>query len=459
MKATQEAASTEADAPEVRKLPEVKEESVAGAGAQTMGASVIALAMNLLSGLMTARLLGPGGRGDLASILAMAQVAAWVFAMGGYEAMAYHVARFPALRAQYVSSWLVLWLPLSLLGVVAGQVAVSVLFEDRSSESIWLARIWMATIPLVIVTQILSGALVGMKNFRLFNITRLVMAVGAVVLYVGFWLAGNFTVETALIAQIVPGLIVVALVTRTALKTIGLARPSRALARPSLWYGAKAHGNNVGSLVSVQLDLAIMPMFLGAAAVGLYSVAGTVTTIIVAVAGSLAVIALPVAASGGDKGRRPVAKLLQVTLTVAGAMALVIAAAAPELLRIIYGADFEPASDALRILLPGAVLWAGAGVLVAGLNGVGRPGTAALAQLLGVVITIVGLMLFLRDGGIEAAAAVSSVAYASTFIVLIILYRRASGSHWGELLDVRVTFRAVLEQLRRRRAVAGGELA
>jgi hypothetical protein len=60
--------------------------------------------------------------------------------------------------------------------------------------------------------------------------------------------------------------------------------------------------------------------------------------------------------------------------------------------------------------------------------------TAAASQALGVLVTVVGLTLFLRAGGTEAAAIVSSVAYATVFGSALVLYRRAANLPWREFV-------------------------
>ena len=117
-------------------------------------------------------------------------------------------------------------------------------------------------------------------------------------------------------------------------------------------------------------------------------------------------------------------------------MALVVAGALAALanlgVRLVYGHAFTGSVAPLRILLVGAVLYAGAATVCAGLYALNRPFTAAIAQLSAAVVTIVGLLLFLQHGGIRAAAIVSAVAYAIVFVLALGLYRRASGLRWRD---------------------------
>ena len=107
---------------------------------------------------------------------------------------------------------------------------------------------------------------------------------------------------------------------------------------------------------------------------------------------------------------------------------------AEPLLGLVYGDAFRDAAESLLLLLPGAVLFAGSSILAAGVYAAGRPFTATLAQVAGMVVTVVGLLVFLRSGGITAAALVSSASYATVFVATLIVYKRVAGVPWSGFL-------------------------
>ena len=124
-------------------------------------------------------------------------------------------------------------------------------------------------------------------------------------------------------------------------------------------------------------------------------------------------------------------------------MAIVLALFAEPLLGLVYGDDFREAAESLRLLLPGAVLFAGSSILNAGIYAAGRPFTATVTQVVGMLATVVGLALFLSGGGITAAALVSSGSYAMIFAVSLVAYQRVSGLSWRELLPTPRALRAL----------------
>jgi O-antigen/teichoic acid export membrane protein len=275
------------------------------------------------------------------------------------------------------------------------------------------------------LNEALSGIVVGDRRFLLFNLVRAGSQVSIAILYAALILGGDLTVDTAVATfVVVQGATMLLLVSACAARH-GIGRPSRSLARSATWYGLKGHGTNIGTYANARLDLLIMPAFLSASSVGLYSIATNVSWIVVVLSGPLASIALPLAARSETGGSEIIWRLLRVTAITAGLVAVVLVATAPEMLRVVYGSEFVGAADALRILLPGSVLFASALVLISGLFSTNRPFLATVAQGAGALVTVVGLGLFLDSGGILAAAIVSSIAYTVVFMTALLLYRRS----------------------------------
>jgi O-antigen/teichoic acid export membrane protein len=230
--------------------------------------------------------------------------------------------------------------------------------------------------------------------------------------------------------------VVVAIVMGWATLPGRVSRPDWTAVRASFWYGIRAHGTNLGGMTTSRLDMVIIPAFLAASSVGLYSVATNISWVIVSTTGALAAIVLPAAARDPGGGVHTVVRSLQATFVFGCAAALSIAVVAQFALRTLYGAAFLAADLPLRILLPGAVCYACAHVLWSGLYALERPLTAAACQGVGVILTVAGLAVFLRRGGIVAAAVVSTVSYSVVFFLALVLYRRAADVPWRRLFDV-----------------------
>lgn len=398
-----------------------------------MGFDAAILVTNLATGIIVARALGPSGRGELSATLLVVQVAAWIFSMGSAEAVSYHLSRNPEDGPRLMSSWLLLLIPLMLVGIALTALLLPVLFAAQTDEAIELARLYLLSMPLIAVLQIFNGMLLGDQNFLFFNITRFVYPAFTALAYAVCWIAGVFTVELALIANAIGIGLAVLLALQQLLKRHGISGPDWGLLRQTLIYGLKAHAGSTGAIVNARLDFLVIPAFLSAASVGLYSVATNLSSIITTLTGTVAIMALPVAARRQGSART-VILTLRAALAIALAIAIPLAILAPWVLRLVYGPDFESASTSLRLLLPGAVLQAGGMVLISGLLAANKPLWVSAAILPAAVMTIVGLLIFLPTGGITAAAIVTSVVYSLQFVAMAFLYRKSLKIAWIDFI-------------------------
>jgi O-antigen/teichoic acid export membrane protein len=225
---------------------------------------------------------------------------------------------------------------------------------------------------------------------------------------------------------------------------VGVGRLDPRLGAASLWYGVRGQGSTVATNVTARLDVAMLPAFVTNANVGLYSVAANLSLIVHQLSNTFAGLVLPAAASDPERGRIKVIGSLWASLVVAGAIAAVLALFARPLIGLVYGDSFRDAAEPLLLLLPGVVLFAGSSILAAGVYAAGRPFTATFAQLLGMAVTVVGLFVFLRSGGITAAAIVSTVSYATVFAAMLIAYKRVSDTPWSAFVPSPARLRGLL---------------
>jgi O-antigen/teichoic acid export membrane protein len=409
-------------------------EGLARHGALTVGVTIATLCVNLVTGILLARALGPVGRGEIAAVLAAVPIVGWLFSMGCREAVTYHQAKRPQDAGALLTSWLVVIVPLGIAGTALGEALLPYVLAAQDGETVRLAQLLMLSLLLFFVSELVYGVLLGDRDFLFYNAVRLGQPLVIACCYLSLWAGDALSVGSAVLVIFLASLADTFVVATRVLRRHTLARPDPRLTRMTLWYGLRAHGTATGGALTTRLDLMIIPAFLSAATVGLYSVAANVSWIVVTVSASLAPLVLPTAAAQEGGGRRTVVRSVHATLAVAVVVAAVLAVSAGFAVPLVYGSAFEGSVAPLRLLLAGSVLYAGATVLFSGLYALNRPFTAAVNQVGGILVTVVGLVIFLEDGGIWAAAIVSSVAYTTVFGCAVVTYRRAAGLTWRDLI-------------------------
>jgi O-antigen/teichoic acid export membrane protein len=115
------------------------------------------------------------------------------------------------------------------------------------------------------------------------------------------------------------------------------------------------------------------------------------------------------------------------------------AALTPVLLPLLFGDAFHGAIVLTWVLLISTVTGTVSGALLSALGAAGHPGSAARAQLLVLVPTVVALVLLLPSTGALGAAVIATVA---SFFKLCALLREAPRILGGSLTDYLVIQRA-----------------
>ena len=407
----------------------------------------LTLVANLVTGVAMARALGPDGRGIAFALVTVSQLAGFALSMGVGQSLSYFIARRPEDGPTLLSTWVVMLLPLTALAIGITELLLPVIFTSDDGQAVSIGRWFMLTIDAR--DRARAELRPAARRARVPPLQR--PAAGPA-------RADGDRVRRALgpgrddgaeradrgqrglgaRARRRPGAVGRA--------GSGSARSTCAWARTTLWYGARGQGATVANHVTARLDVAMLPAFVSAASVGLYSVATSVSLIVYQLANTFAGLVIPAAARDPERGPVKVVASFWASLAIAAAGAVVLALLAQPLLGLVYGADFEDASTSLLLLLPGGVLFAGSSILNAGIYAAGRPFTATATQILGMVVTVVGLVVFLSGGGVTAAAIVSSVSYATIFVSSLIAYRRVAGLTWGELVPTPRRVRALARE-------------
>jgi O-antigen/teichoic acid export membrane protein len=399
-------------------------------GIQTYLYSALTLLANLVSGVVSARALGPSGRGVIVALVALTQLGGFLFAMGVAQSLSYFIARSPDHGPRLLTTWLLMLVPCCLLAIVVGELLLTSVFAVHNPQAIATGRWFLVTVVLVIGVELNNGLLLGVHDYSLYNLLRLAQPAMMAASFVVLWRLGSLTVTSALVAPTVATAIVLVIGMARSIRRIGIGPPDLALGLTTLWYGIRGQGVVLATHVNARLDVAMLPAYVLASSVGLYSVATNVSLIIYQLSNTFAALLVPAAARDPERGPSKILNSLYASLAVAGILALILGLLARPLLGLVYGSGFRDAASALRLLLPGAVLFAGSSILSAGVYAAGRPFIASLAQLLGLVVTVVGLLVFLRSGGIRAAAIVSTASYTTVFVTTVLAYKLVSGMPW-----------------------------
>jgi O-antigen/teichoic acid export membrane protein len=401
----------------------------------TLGTTFAIQALGFVSGALVARMLGVESRGLLAALVVWTAIVANLGDLGGPVAYAYLAAKGRRLDA-LAGNALVLALCQSVVLSAAG-VPVLALVLHRYPGHLGLGvALLLAFLPLNLVTRYLNAINQGRRDFGRFNAIRVTVMAAYVAAVVTLWASGARSVGAVVAAVIASNAVVtaLALAQRFARPRLRPALDWR-LVRDTFRYGPRAHIGNLTPVDSMQLDLAVVVLFLGARDAGLYAIAISAAMIVRAQGTALGMVALPTVASARspEAAREAAGGIFRLSLLLSSATAAGIALGAPWLVPAIYGAAFAPAVPIVQILVAGVVAASLRQVLGDCLRGFGRPVSATIAEVASWVVALGGFAVFVPLFGSKGAAVAVTLAYAAALAVSL-AFARGLGLPLAQLL-------------------------
>jgi O-antigen/teichoic acid export membrane protein len=370
-------------------------------------------ALNIVTGVLLARTLGPGGRGELAAAMLWPGLFAVVGSLGVGEATTYYAARATSTPGSLVGSVLVLGGVQSAVLGAGAAVVIDYVLAGHGPDAHAAARAYLAYVPLFFAFAYLMSVLGGLRRYAAYHALRVVAIALSALGLVALAATGALTVRNAVLAYLAANMV-------TVLGVVVALRPwrmtlcvERGLIRNLLAFGTRSHGGSVAALLNERLDQLLMSVFLPPASLGLYVVAVTLTSVTGLVGASTTAVALPAVASASSEVERATEarRMVGVTLLASTAVTVPVIVVVPLLIEFFFGHAYAAAAGPGRVLLVAAVAFSTGRVLGAVLRALGHPLEAGLAELLALVATLLGMAVLLPTLGLMGAALTSLVAY------------------------------------------------
>ena len=396
----------------------------------TLGGQGTVLALGIFTGIASARLLGPQGRGELAAVTLWPLALALLASLGLSQAIVFHAGKQRFTVSEIWTATLVIWLLQSIAVLGLGWAgSIPILLRHHSPEARHLSLIFLAFAPLIMFVGYPASLLQGRLDLLSFNLIRVITpaiyAVGLAVLL----LRERASVGEVVVLQILGASVAVAMGAWLVLgKTrgtpgIGLAW-NRAACSGLLRFGWKSHLSSVTSYINQRFDQLLLSLFVDPRDLGLYVVAVALASSISFFPQAAGIVTIATGSSlAADEARKVIAQSFRVTLAALSLGCGMLLVLCPWLINLAYGNSYSTAVTACKILLPGTVALGLNQVLYDGARSLEQPVLPSYAEGLSTVITLAGLLLLLPRLGFLGAAIASTVAYTSSLIFMLGLAR------------------------------------
>lgn len=421
-------------------------------GRAALGSIGSTLAGNVLllgTGILTARVLGPGGKGLFTYATLLPHLALNLCILGLTKSLVYFVAAKRHGAGVALGTSFALVLP----GAVLCALALPALGGGLASgkEGTALLRVTAWVVPAAAAYSLVRFAALGLQRYAEFNLLNVADKLAPLLLFAAAFLSGFGDLRGFGVAYTLAALVSLGTGLYLILPACGRLGFDRRYAGDAVGYGMKSHLGWLAEILNYRLDMLILQALAGPLALGLYSVAVSVAETLWLVPSCVSVVLLPKLTQSPEIRSRATPAICRLISVLAVAAAGAMALAAPLLLPLLYGERFRPALGPLVVLLPGVAVYSVVRVLGADFSSRGRPGTPSLIAGLSLALTLALDLLLIPRFGAMGAAAASTVAYSCSGVLALLLYIRLTGTSVRELLaptlsDFRTAWRSVVER-------------
>ncbi|WP_334168824.1 lipopolysaccharide biosynthesis protein [Timonella senegalensis] len=402
---------------------------------------LIATSLSFITAPIIARAIGPEGRGETASALAVFYLVPIVLAFG----VPMEIRRLSAADnggAPVVVARLFA-LSSTLVAVPVALICSETVFQSFSDQANFVATLGVATSPLTILWMNDTSVFIALGKFRAIAILQIVQPVIYLAGTLYFYARGSLSVETVLAAYLT-GNFAVAVLGWVMVARVPRVRGPRLVRL--LHSSTKYSGSAIAEAASNRLDQVLMIPVLGVYQSGLYAVAVTVASIPAVLGQALGAVHFRAVAQAPVGAR---SRVLEVGIRDGIALGLIsvplVGLGAVLGVPLLFGTGFREAVPATVVLSVGTGLTIAAYVTSMMLGASGRGWLMTFAQLTALAVGMLALFALGPSFGAVGAAVASVVSALSLMLTLLLRGNMAKYVTLPKLSDVRSAIRRLLD--------------
>jgi O-antigen/teichoic acid export membrane protein len=380
---------------------------------------------NVATGVITARLLQPEGRGELAAIMLWPTILAGLGILGTNWALTRANASRPEKEADWARIAVFLGLGQAAVFMVVGYFLVPILLPADKQHLTALTRLFLFFLPLNFVALNLLALDHGRRRWGSYNLVRLSVVLPYIIFLLVFWLAGITQVFWFVVALLGSNLFAAALRLALQWQTFRRGRFNRQDALLILKAGLPFFLAAVSGVAVLQVDKTLVVSLLSSEMVGCYAAAVSFATAHSSLGHAFGVTSFAALANEANpvrQGEYLAQVFRQATLLYLGAGAAV-ALLSPVAIVPLFGPDFAPAIKPAAILAGATSFLALGQILNEGLRGRGTTWPGIVAQVLGVGAVAGCAWLLVPTSGLTGLAwAATAGALVQTLVLLAAVF-------------------------------------
>lgn len=405
----------------------------------------------IVTGIITARILLPMGRGELATIILWPTILGTIGLMGTNYAIARETACHPEEEADLACTVMVMAIPLAGFFMALGYFLLPLLLPGDKHHLIPLTCLYLLFIPINLLRENLIALDQGRLRWARYNLIRFSWYVPYFIMVIGIWIAHLALLWLFLLAMLISNLATVILRIFLQRQEIRRGRISLQKGLMLLRQGFPFFLGTVAAVIALRVDMALSVTLLSVEGVGYYAVALSFASAHGALGNALGVTSFAALANEYDpqsQGRYLTRTFRQAVLLYAG-LAIAMVFLAPLFIVPLFGIDFKPAVKPAMLLALATPMTALSNMLLEGMKGMGSIFPAIGAQLLGSATLALSAWILVPQAGLmgmaEATLLGSLVFLLSMVCVIATSFRLGPSHFWAFRRDeLRILYHRIL---------------
>ncbi|WP_407929310.1 lipopolysaccharide biosynthesis protein [Alicyclobacillus fructus] len=336
------------------------------------------LPLNVVTGILTARMYGPYGRGVLAALGVWTSSISWLLDLSIYQTACYMLSKNRGDR--YTENSLLLWAFASTIAIwLTAQLLVYPFLRWHYPELTHsVLRTYLMQAGFTPMLDLAFAVSASRGSFRLYNLYRVGIPFLLVVSLALLCVLHVRTLGPNLYGNAAASFVfwVCALIYLLKQRVFGFSFTWTRLAE-SLSYGLRIHGASIAGVASSNVATMLLSVLIPTEQLGYISVAQSVSSPVTVVSAALSVTTLPMLAiddhSASDDRAHRVVRMSRQALTLALILGVAVSIVAWGAVPLMYGSRFSRAVVPAEMLIVGAILDAESSVLRGAYGAAGRP--------------------------------------------------------------------------------------
>jgi len=411
---------------------------------------VILIIIKLTIGVLTARVLGPEGKGIFVLALQMPGILATLSNLSIGEALIYNIGQGKIPRNKILGNIIFFTVAVSAIIFISYFYLLPYLSKTLLRNiDLDILRISFLLIPLIILDYLSLSTFKGFKKFKLYNVLSILSrgiflcAIFTALIILGTGVKGAVSAYVlvffvSILAFI--GILFILCEKRISFSWKGL--------RSLVIYGFAVHIAVVLSELEYRFDVFILNYFLTPAHVGIYSVGVTVAHLLWYISNSVNTVLFPeISSVSQSEAAEFLPGICRNVLFLCGLAGLFIVTTGYFLIELLYGTKFILAYSVFLILLPGLMMDAIFRTLSSYFKGTGRPFLVSRVIAVTLCLNLSLNFILIPILGIYGAAISAAISYSLNGIILLIYFRRDREVKLSEFLIINRSDLAVYSKL------------